>query len=111
MSFVTRDVAQEIVRRVGPLVARVEEYDENLAEETRRLAASMMMNIGAAGAYDGEERQERFRAASGKAAALAAALDIATIWSYINRPDETLALLDRLGGLLHGLIHGKGKAA
>ena len=52
-----------------------------------------------------------FRIAAGSAAELRAAMLIGVAWGRIAEPTEVLDLLDRLGGLLYGLVRPQRSAS
>src|SRR5215813_7282945 len=111
MSFVTRDVALAVVREVREPLAMVERRDRALADQARRAATSIVLNIEEGNQRNGRDRQHLFRVAKGSAAELRAALLVGVTWGYLDEPRETLALLDRLERLLYGLVRAQSSAS
>ena len=104
MSFVTRDVALEAVRMVRPTLEELYRRDRALGDQAKRAAMSIVLNISEGNRRTGGDRPYHFTVAAGSAAELHDALLIAVAWGYVAEPTEALALLDRLGGLLYGLV-------
>ena len=104
MSFVTRDVALEMVRVVRPTLEMLYRRDRALGDQAKRAAMSVVLNITEGNRRTGGDRPYHFSVAAGSAAELQDALLIGIAWNYIAEPTEALALLDRLGGLLYGLV-------
>ena len=104
MSFVTRDVAFEAVRVVGPTLKQLIRRNRDLGKQAERAAASIVLNIEEGNRRIGADRTYHFSVAAGSAAELRGALLVGMAWDLIAEPTEALALLDRLGGLLYGLV-------
>src|SRR5215467_11627141 len=111
MSFVTRDVALAVIHCIRETLVRLERRDRSLGDQARRAATSIVLNIEEGNRRKGGDREHHFRIAVGSAAELRGALLIAVAWGYIAEPSETLANLDRLGGLLYGLTHVRPQTA
>ena len=104
MSFVTRDVALALIQVVRTVLRELASKDRDLGDQARRAASSIVLNIEEGNRRKGGDREYHFRVAAGSAAELRAALLIGMAWDYMAEPTEALALLDRLGGLLYGLV-------
>jgi four helix bundle protein len=105
MAFVAIDVGMEMVRGLGAVVPRIEARDRSLADQVRRAASSVVLNIAEGAERRGKDRAHHFRIASGSAAELKVGLGIAEAWGYVpaSALESTLARLQRLGGLIYGL--------
>ena len=76
--------AREVVQELAPVVASVRSHDADLANQMKRAAQSVVLNIAEArGSYRGNART-RFGTACGSAKEVRAALHIAADWSYIE---------------------------
>ena len=76
--------ALDVVRDLGPIVDAVQKRDRKLADQLRRAAQSVVLNIAEArGNRDGNARL-RFSTACGSAKETRAALTIASTWGYID---------------------------
>ncbi len=85
--------ALEVVRELRPIVDAVQRRDRKLADQLRRAAQSVVLNIAEArGSRDGNARL-RFSTACGSAKETRAALTIASAWGYIDA--RSVAPLDR----------------
>ena len=87
--------AREVVREIAPLVQEVRSQDAKLADQLKRAAQSVVLNIAEGrGNKDGNARL-RFSTACGSAKEVRAALHVASDWGYIEahraaRLDEQL---------------------
>ena len=76
--------AREVVQELGPVVASVRAHDADLANQMKRAAQSVVLNIAEArGSYRGNAKT-RFGTACGSAKEVRAALHIAADWAYID---------------------------
>ena len=107
MGFVALEVALEVVEGLSPVVGRIEVRDRALADQIRRAATSVALNLAEGAERRGRDRTHAFRVASGSAAEVRAALRVAVAWGYTSAAslEAVRARLDRLGGLLYGLTH------
>ena len=76
--------ARGIVRELWPVVEAVKERDAKLADQMRRAAQSVVLNIAEARGNDGGNTRLRFATACGSAKEVRAALDVASDWGYIE---------------------------
>ena len=98
-------VAIEMVRGVRPVVERIGRRDSSLADQLRRAAASVPLNLHE-GAYSqkGNERA-RFHSALGSAAEVRACLDVAEALGYVDQIDPALRnIIDHVMAALHRLV-------
>jgi len=85
--------AREVVREIAPLVQRIREQDAKLADQLRRAAQSVVLNIAEGRGNDAGNARLRFATACGSAKEVRAALDVASDWGYIEA--QVAAELDR----------------
>ena len=85
--------ARGIVRELRPVVEAVREVDAKLADQLRRAAQSVVLNIAEARGNDGGNARLRFATACGSAKEVRAALNVASDWGYIGA--QTATRLDR----------------
>ena len=105
--LVAYSVSNQLIRALrGPLAA-ISRQDKSLADQVRRAASSVTLNIAEGERRAGKDQAHLFRIAAGSCAEVRAALDVALGWSYIDEGaiGEVLALIDRELGLLWGLTH------
>jgi len=75
--------AREVVRELAPVVHTIRERDKALAEQLRRAAQSVVLNIAEARGNDAGNARARFCTACGSAKEVRAALHVASDWGYI----------------------------
>jgi four helix bundle protein len=90
--------AREVVRELAPLVQRIREQDAKLADQLKRAAQSVVLNIAEGRGNDGGNARLRFATACGSAKEVRAALQVASDWGYIEarRAAHLDARLDRV---------------
>ena len=84
--------ARKVVRELAPLLRVVRGRDKALADQLRRAAQSVVLNIAEARGSDAGNAKARFATACGSAKEVRAALHIASDWGYIGT--QTAAHLD-----------------
>ena len=85
--------AREVVREIAPLVQSIREQDEKLADQLRRAAQSVVLNIAEGRGNKAGNARLRFATACGSAKEVRAALHVASDWGYIEAQIATA--LDR----------------
>ncbi len=78
------DRARRVVRELAPLLHTIREHDKSLADQLKRAAQSVMLNIAEARGNDAGNAKARFSTACGSAKEVRAALNIASDWGYIE---------------------------
>jgi len=78
------DKARRVVREIGPLVYLIREHDKALADQLKRAAQSVVLNIAEARGNDAGNARARFCTACGSAKEVRAAIHIASDWGYIE---------------------------
>ncbi|MBT8451245.1 MAG: four helix bundle protein [Deltaproteobacteria bacterium] len=79
------DRARSVVQELAPLVHSIREHDKSLAEQLKRAAQSVVLNIAEARGNDAGNARARFSTACGSAKEVRAALNVASDWGYIER--------------------------
>jgi four helix bundle protein len=107
MAFDALTVAIEIVAALREPVARLARSDRELADQIRRAASSVALNVSEARRREGRDRAHLFRVAAGSAAEVRAALDVAQAWGHVDGAvlAAARALLDRELAMLWRLTH------
>ncbi len=82
--------------------------DRNLADQLRRAASSVVLNIAEGNRRTGMDRLHFFRIAAGSAAEVRAALDVARAWGMVGAAPAVEAELDRVLAMLWRLTHRRG---
>src|SRR5688572_13556116 len=98
MPFDAYDRSVDLLRTLAPLVTTIASTDTSLADQLRRAAQSVPLNIAEANQRVGRDRANRFRIALGSAAEVVACLDVAMALGYLDdvRVAPALALVDRV---------------
>ena len=78
------DRARKVVRELVPLLHAIREHDKSLADQLKRAAQSVVLNIAEARGNDAGNARARFSTACGSAKEVRAALNVATDWGYIE---------------------------
>ena len=107
--LVAQEVASQLIRSLRSSVEAVERQDKDLANQLRRAASSVLMNVSEGKKRVGKDRAHLFRIAAGSAEEVRAGLSIATGWGYITDDSvaDALLILDRELALLWGLTRLK----
>ena len=107
MGFDALDVAWQTVKEVGPLVSTVRGHDPNLADQAKRAATSVLLNLSEGNRRQGRDRRHLFTVAAGSAAETRDALRLAVAWGHLGEAAAApaLGLLDRQLALLWRLTH------
>jgi four helix bundle protein len=95
------ELALAAIDDVGPLVRRIAEHDRSLADQLRRAAQSMALNLGEAAGSRAGNRRARLESALGSTQESRVALRIAAAWGYIPAEEATAAdaQLDRVAAM------------
>ena len=86
------DRARGVVRDLVPVLHTIREHDKSLADQLKRAAQSVVLNIAEARGNDAGNARARFSTACGSAKEVRAALNVATDWGYIET--QMASLLD-----------------
>jgi len=89
------DRAREVVRELVPVLHIVREHDKSLADQLKRAAQSVVLNIAEGRGNDAGNARARFSTACGSAKEVRAALNVASDWGYIE-PRTATHLDERL---------------
>jgi four helix bundle protein len=81
--------AREVVRELQPLLDMVRDKDKALADQLKRAAQSVVLNIAEARGNDAGNARARFSTACGSAKEVRAALHVASDWGYIEAQTAT----------------------
>jgi len=107
MSFQAFDVALEMVRQLREPVAVLVRRDPDLAQQLRRAAASVPLNLSEGRRRQGKDRLHLWRVAAGSADEVVAGLRVAEAWGHVS-PDAIAPALrscDRVLAMLWRLTH------
>ncbi len=94
-----------LVSALGPVLGQLKTADRALADQLRRAASSVMLNIAEGNRRTGKDRLQFFRIAAGSAAEVRAALEVARAWGMIGAAPAAEVELDRVLAMLWRLTH------
>jgi four helix bundle protein len=78
--FEAYEVALELVAALRPVLVQLGRRDRDLADQMRRAAASVVLNLAEGARRTGRDRLHFYRIAAGSAAEVRAALAVARAW-------------------------------
>ena len=105
MAFEALEVALELVASLRGPLRRIAEQDKALAEQLRRAAMSVALNLGEGRRRAGKDRVHHWRVAAGSADEVRQCLRVAQAWGYVEPAAESLGLLDRVLAMAWRLTH------
>ena len=97
--------ALALVSALRPVLAQMKTQDRALADQLRRAASSVVLNIAEGNQRVGQDRLQFFRIAAGSAAEVKAALEVARVWGHLDASPAADAELDRVLAMLWRLTH------
>jgi four helix bundle protein len=83
------DRARRVVRELVPVLRTIREQDKALADQLKRAAQSVVLNIAEGRGSDAGNARARFSTACGSAKEVRAALNVASDWGYIETGTAT----------------------
>ena len=107
MALHVHETALQLITEIKPLLASIARHDRNLANQLRRAATSVCLNIAEGEYSDPGTKRARFRSAAGSAGETRSALRVAMAWDYVKgqRVLDALDQLDRVIATLWKLTH------
>ena len=105
--FQAYEIALEMVAALRPSLEALARKDRDLADQVRRAASSVVLNLAEGARRTGKDRQHFYRIAAGSAAEVRAALAVARAWGNLEPVAGVEALLDRVLAMLWRLTHGR----
>src|SRR5262249_25111033 len=98
--FITYEVSLQVIQSLRPLLPRIEQHDRDLADQIKRAASSVVLNLAEGQRLTKGNRPKHFTIAHGSANEVRAALQTALAWGWIEDASQQLAVVDRLLALL-----------
>ena len=107
MSFQAFDVALEMIGHLRQPLAAITRRDPDLAQQLRRAAASVPLNLSEGRRRNGRDRLHLFRVAAGSADEVVATLRVAEAWGHVEHASiaPALASCDRVLAMVWRLTH------
>ena len=105
--FDAHEVSLDLVRSLRRPVAILQVRDRDLAQQIRRAASSIPLNLGEGRRRSGKDRLQHWRIAAGSAEEVRAALRVALAWGDVREGDavQALDLVDRVLAMLWRMTH------
>jgi four helix bundle protein len=101
------ELLMDVMPAVKQLVESIHTHDKNLADQVRRAASSVVLNLAEADGSEGGNRRARVRTAYGSLFETRKGLKLAAAWGYVARSevDALETLLDRVGAMTWRRLH------
>ena len=103
--FIAYEIAKQLLITLAPLVAQIKREDLDLADQLKRAAQSVLLNLAEGQRYNNGNKLRHYGIAQGSANEVRAALDAAVAWGWIAADGDERVLLDRLLAVLWKLTH------
>ena len=105
MPFDVYDRSVELIGQLAAPTEALERRDRDLANQLRRAASSIVLNIAEGRRRNGKDQRYLFRVAAGSAEETRACLQVAAAWGHIDAAgaEAPLATLDRVAAMLYRL--------
>jgi four helix bundle protein len=107
MPFDVYDRSIELIGQLVTPVTALERCDKDLANQLRRAANSVVLNIAEGRRRGGKDQRYHWLVAAGSAEETRAALQLAAAWGHVDAAAAAtpLATLDRVAAMLYRLTH------
>ena len=103
--FIAHELALQVIHTLRPLVQIIAVSDRDLADQIRRAASSVVLNLAEGNHSAKGNRQKHFSLAHGSASEVRSGLRTAIAWGWIAEADRALGELDQLIAILWRLTH------
>jgi four helix bundle protein len=102
MPFDAFDLSLDLIRSLREPLVALTERDPSLAQQLRRAAASVPLNLSEGRRRNGRDRLHLWRVAAGSADEVVASLRVAEAWGHVDASSiaPALALCDRVLAML-----------
>ncbi|MCC6997938.1 MAG: four helix bundle protein [Deltaproteobacteria bacterium] len=107
MALEVLEVALEMIGALRGPLRRLRQADRDLADQARRAATSVVLNIAEGAGRVGKDRPHHYRVAAGSNLEVAGALRAAVAWGDLEATEVQLALElgRRVGAMLWRMTH------
>jgi four helix bundle protein len=106
MAFQASESALQAIRELRPVLVHLQKADAPLADQVRRAAQSLALNLDEGCWKAGRDRINRYRIAAGSGAEVRAALRVAEALGYLDETqiEPVVRLLNRVLAILWKII-------
>ena len=101
--FIAYEVSLDLIRSVRDLVPRIQRFDSDLADQLKRAASSVTLNLAEGARLQAGNKRRHYDIAHGSANEVKGALDLVEAWGWSIDTTAARELVDRQLGLLWGL--------
>ncbi len=98
--FVAYELTKEMISALRSVMPAIEARDRNLADQLRRAATSVLLNLAEGQKFANGNRRKHYEIAQGSANEVMAALDAAEAWGWIATRGPERAPIDRVLAVL-----------
>ena len=104
--FAVLELALDVIGRLRPVLELIRARDRDLADQLRRSASSIALNLAESNGSDSGNRRARLRTALGSTQETRAALRVAQAWGYLGASQVTVLErdLDRVAAMTFRLV-------
>ncbi len=103
--FIAQEKAIKLLTDIRPLLPLIERNDRDLADQLRRAATSVVLNLAEGSKSAKGNKGKHFAIAHGSASEVRAALNVAVAWGWIDAASASPATLDEVLAILWRLTH------
>jgi four helix bundle protein len=105
--FQLETLTLEVIKSLKPIVRSISAHDRNLADQLKRAATSMALNVSESSYTKGGNRKAQLHIAAGSANESRAAVRVACAWGYVDERDtaQAEAKLEHCIAVLWKLTH------
>ena len=103
--FIAYEVSIQLITSLRELVPVVERSDRDLADQMRRAASSVVLNLAEGQRSAKGNKHKHYAIAHGSANEVKAAIELARAWGSIDEARAPIEILDRLLAILWRLTH------
>jgi len=98
-------LALDLIRALRPLCEQISRSSADLADQLRRAATSVMLNLSEGVRRTGRDKKRAYRIAAAEAQEVRAALEAAVAWGWVDDATVTAAraLADRVARVTYAL--------
>jgi four helix bundle protein len=82
------ELMMELLPALKRLIDRIRKHDKNLADQVRRAATSVVLNLAEADGNVGGHRRSRLHTAHGSLREVRCGLKVAAAWEYVTAPGD-----------------------
>ena len=95
----------DLIRALRPLCAQIQRHSPDLADQLRRSASSIALNLGEGVRRTGRDKKRAYRIAAAEAQEAKVTLEVAFAWGWLDEPEVAAvrALTDRVGRVTYAL--------